>query len=148
MMSKKVLGRGLDALIPQAVKDTVESQRILHIKVEDITANPRQPRKRFDGERIESLSASIRNDGVLQPIVVRRDGDKFELIMGERRLQAARLAGVPTVPALVKSVGDVDSLRLALVENIQRETSTRLRSRWHTSRLWTSLICRSKRSRK
>jgi len=120
-MSKKVLGRGLDALIPQAVKASVESDKVVHIPVEDVKANPRQPRKRFDAERIESLSASIRNDGVLQPIVVRRNGDKFELIMGERRLQAARLAGVPTIPALVKTVRDADSLRLALVENIQRE---------------------------
>ena len=120
-MSKKVLGRGLDALIPKAIKNEVEGEQIVHVSVGDIAANPNQPRKHFDQEKIESLSASIRNDGVLQPIVVRRKGDKYELVMGERRLQAARLAGVPTVPALVKVVKKAESLRLALVENIQRE---------------------------
>lgn len=122
-MRKKALGRGLEALIPQAAVAPAESSdRIVEIDIEHIEVNPHQPRKSFDDEKLKQLSESIREDGVLQPVVVRRgDGDKYQIIMGERRVQAARLAGVPTVPGIVKSVKEVDSLRLALVENIQRE---------------------------
>jgi ParB family chromosome partitioning protein len=95
--------------------------RILDLPVAAIGVNPNQPRKNFDEDSIRSLSQSIEADGVLQPVVVRQRGDKYELIMGERRLQAARLAGVLTIPAVVRVAEDVDSLRLALVENIQRE---------------------------
>jgi ParB family chromosome partitioning protein len=120
-MSRKALGRGLDALIPQGVKETLSTERIIRLPVDDIKPNPRQPRKRFDEEKMKALSSSIRQDGLLQPIVVRRHGEQYELIMGERRLQAARLAGVPTVPALVRTADEADTLRLALVENLQRE---------------------------
>ncbi len=120
-MSKKALGKGLDALIPQGVMESLDADRVSHIPIDRIRANPHQPRKRFDEERIQSLADSIKSDGVLQPVVVRKKGDHFELIMGERRLQAARLAGVPSVPAIVRAVADVDTLRLALVENLQRE---------------------------
>jgi ParB family chromosome partitioning protein len=120
-VSKKVLGKGLDALIPQGVIDTIDSEKVHHIPVGDIQANPQQPRKRFDKERIQSLAESIRADGILQPVVVRQRGERYQLIMGERRLQAARLAGVPTIPAIVRSVDEADALRLALVENLQRE---------------------------
>lgn len=89
--------------------------------VEKIAANPYQPRKNFDRDKLESLANSIRRNGILQPVVVRRSGEGYELVMGERRLQAARLGGVPTVPVVVKEVTEVDSLRLALVENLQRE---------------------------
>jgi ParB family chromosome partitioning protein len=94
---------------------------VLDLPVSSIGVNPNQPRKSFDEDSIKSLSQSIETDGVLQPVVVRQRGDNYELIMGERRLQAARLAGVPTIPAVVRTAEDVDSLRLALVENIQRE---------------------------
>lgn len=129
-MPKKVLGRGLEALIPSSPASSdgaatsgaaVSGDRVLHVAVETIHANPNQPRKSFDDEKIRQLSESIKEDGVLQPVVVRRRGDHYELIMGERRLQAAKLAGAASVPAIVKDVKDVDSLRLALVENIQRE---------------------------
>jgi ParB family chromosome partitioning protein len=120
-MSRKALGRGLEALIPQEVRETLSVERIIRLPVDEVKSNPRQPRKRFDEEKIKALSTSIRHDGLLQPIVVRKNGDHYELIMGERRLQAARLAGVVTVPALVREAEDVDSLRLALVENLQRE---------------------------
>lgn len=121
-MSRKVLGRGLEALIPQGVKDAVGStDKLVQLPVKDIASNPHQPRKQFDKEKIQTLSESIQNDGVLQPIVVRKVGDRYELIMGERRLHAARLAGVPNVPAIVRDVEEVDTLRLALVENLQRE---------------------------
>jgi ParB family chromosome partitioning protein len=101
--------------------ETLDSEKVNHIPVDRILANPHQPRKRFDQERIQSLAESIRSDGVLQPVVVRRKGDRYELVMGERRIQAARLAGVPTVPAIVRAVAEADALRLALVENLQRE---------------------------
>jgi len=108
-------------LIPQGVKETLSTERIIRLPVDEIKSNPRQPRKRFDEEKIKALSSSIRHDGLLQPIVVRRSGEQYELIMGERRLQAARLAGVPTVPVLVRAADEADTLRLALVENLQRE---------------------------
>ena len=121
-MSKKVLGRGLHALIPQGLKETVYPEhQLLQIPVDQIQANPHQPRKQFDQEKIASLSESVSRDGVLQPVVVRRNGEQFELIMGERRLQAARLAKLHTAPAVVRGAEDVDALRLALVENLQRE---------------------------
>jgi len=129
---KKVLGRGLEALIPQSAPATpspaettsasVGGDGWLRVSVSTIEANPHQPRKTFDEARLRELSQSIREDGVLQPVVVRRRGTKYELIMGERRLQAARLAGMEEIPVVVKEdVRDIDSLRLALVENIQRE---------------------------
>jgi ParB family chromosome partitioning protein len=120
-MNKKVLGRGLDALIPQGFKEAVETNSVTEIPIEQVGVNPYQPRKRFDRDKIQSLSDSIQVDGMLQPVVVRRKGERYELIMGERRLQAARLAGVITVPAVVKEAQDIDALRLALVENLQRE---------------------------
>lgn len=121
-MPKKALGKGLEALIPKAQPVQVAaSDGVMQIDVDKIEGNPHQPRKSFNDERLRQLSESIREDGLLQPVVVRRRGEGYQLIMGERRLQAARLAGVPTVPVIVKEVKDVDSLRLALVENIQRE---------------------------
>lgn len=120
-MSKKVLGKGLEALIPQAVADSVGGEKVYHLALDTIDANPLQPRKTFDDEKLKQLSDSIKEDGVLQPVVVRRKGARYELVMGERRLQAARLAGAASVPAVVKDVRDADSLRLAVVENIQRE---------------------------
>lgn len=121
-MPKKVLGRGLEALIPQTSAAPAEAGgRVVEVDVEHVENNPHQPRKTLDDEKLEQLSASIKEDGVLQPIVVRRHGERYQLIMGERRLRAAKLAGIPKVPAVVKDVKDADSLRLALVENIQRE---------------------------
>jgi len=94
---------------------------VYRVPIETIEANPNQPRKQFNDDAVRSLSESIKADGVLQPIVVRRIGSRYELIMGERRLRAARLAGETSIPVVVKDVRDADSLRLALVENIQRE---------------------------
>ena len=99
----------------------LDTDKVTHIPIDRIQSNPHQPRKRFDEEKIRSLAESIRSDGILQPVVVRRKEGGYELVMGERRLQAARLAGVPTVPAVVRSVAEIDTLRLALVENLQRE---------------------------
>ncbi len=122
MSTRKVLGRGLDALIPTVGSiEPQPNERPTQVPLETVDANPFQPRKRFDDERLKELADSIRADGVLQPVVVRRKGSRYELIMGERRLQAARLAGVPTIPVVVREVRDADALRLAIVENIQRE---------------------------
>lgn len=121
--SRKVLGRGLEALIPGAasVDQPQSGERVVDVSIDLVDANPFQPRKRFDDIRLKELADSIRADGILQPIVVRRNGTKYELIMGERRLQAARLAGVATIPVVVRDVRDADALRLAIVENVQRE---------------------------
>ena len=125
-MSRKVLGKGLEALIPQSATLPTQAAAMngatSEVALDRIDTNPRQPRKHFNSERLQELSQSISEDGVLQPVVVRRRGDRFELIMGERRIHAAKLAGMTEVPVVVKEhVRDVDSLRLALVENIQRE---------------------------
>jgi ParB family transcriptional regulator, chromosome partitioning protein len=124
MSTRKVLGRGLEALIPGssvASPDPQPGEKVAQIPVEEIDANPFQPRKRFDDDRLKELADSIRTDGVLQPVVVRKRGNRYELVMGERRLQAARLAGVPMMPVVVREVRDADALRLAIVENVQRE---------------------------
>lgn len=86
-----------------------------------IETNPFQPRKQIDDDRLKELSESIKADGVLQPVVVRRKGSKYQLIMGERRLRAAQMAGVANIPVVIRDVSDADALRLAIVENIQRE---------------------------
>jgi ParB family transcriptional regulator, chromosome partitioning protein len=114
---RRGLGRGLELLV-----GGVGEPELLHLPVETIHANPRQPRKRFDGEATSALAESIRAQGLVQPVVVRpREAGGFELIAGERRWRAAREAGVPTVPALVREADDRDSLVLSLVENVARE---------------------------
>jgi len=111
------LGRGLEVLLGEGGQP-----ELLHLPVETIHPNPRQPRRRFEPEASAGLAASIRLEGVLQPIVVRRrDEGGFELIAGERRWRAARTAGVPTLPAVVRIADDRDSLLLGLVENVARE---------------------------
>src|SRR5438309_793057 len=122
-MSKRGgLGRGLSALIPGAPEAGEGFGGLLEVPVNAVAPNPRQPRTRFDEETIEALAASIREVGILQPVVVRRSGDAaYELIAGERRLRAAKLAGLATVPVVVRDSDDSDTLREALIENIHRE---------------------------
>jgi ParB family transcriptional regulator, chromosome partitioning protein len=110
------LGRGLSALIPGA-----EEGGLLEIPVEAIAPNPRQPRGDFDHESLEGLAASITEVGVLQPIVVRREEAGYELVAGERRLRAAKLAGLATIPAVIRETDDTESLRDALIENLHRD---------------------------
>jgi ParB family chromosome partitioning protein len=105
-------------LLPGAVE---EGFGLLEIPVEAVAPNPRQPRTTFEDDALEALAMSIREVGVLQPIVVRKAGNGFELIAGERRLRAAKLAGLATVPAVVRESDDTESLREALIENIHRE---------------------------
>ncbi|MGZ4307948.1 MAG: ParB/RepB/Spo0J family partition protein [Gaiellaceae bacterium] len=114
---RRGLGRGLELLVGGEA-----GSELAHLPVETIHANPRQPRKRFDHESTSALADSIRSQGLVQPVVVRpRAAGGFELIAGERRWRAAREAGVPTVPALVRDADDRDSLLLGLVENVARE---------------------------
>lgn len=122
-MSKRGgLGRGLSALIPGAPEAGEWSTGLLEVPVNAVGPNPKQPRTRFDGEAIASLAASIREVGILQPIVVRRANDgRYEVIAGERRLRAAKAAGLATVPVVLRDSGDADLLREALIENIHRE---------------------------
>jgi ParB family chromosome partitioning protein len=117
-MKKKVLGRGLEALIPE---DRHTEPPLNEIDIDRIARNPDQPRLNLDEQRLEELAASIRENGVLQPVLVRPFGDKYQLIAGERRLSAAQRAGMLKIPAVIRDVPDERLLELALVENIQRE---------------------------
>jgi ParB family transcriptional regulator, chromosome partitioning protein len=112
------LGRGLASLIPQR---NAGQPATIEIPVGRIAANPRQPRKRFDTEGLASLTASITEHGVLQPILVTETVDGYQLVAGERRLRAAQAAGLERIPAVVRQLADRDQLELALVENLQRE---------------------------
>ena len=119
-MHKRGLGRGLDALLSAApAPDTGET--LLDLPIDQVHANPLQPRKTFTPAALEELTASIKASGVIQPVVVRRVGNGYQLIAGERRWRAARAAGLTRVPALVRDATDAESLELALVENLLRE---------------------------
>ena len=122
-MQKKGLGRGLSALIPSAELKTESraEQTPPEIAVDRITPSPFQPRRSFDEAKIEELASSIRNQGIIQPLVVRPKGDGFELIAGERRWRAAMKAGLSRVPVVIREASDHEALQLALVENLQRE---------------------------
>ncbi|MCU1245244.1 MAG: chromosome segregation DNA-binding protein, partial [Acidobacteria bacterium] len=126
MNQKKVLGRGLGALIPQraepAAQTAPSASGLLELAIDQISPNPYQPRKTFNEASIEELARSVREHGIVQPLVVTRSGDRYKLIAGERRFRAAQKAGLTTVPVVVK--GDLtegDALQIALIENIQRE---------------------------
>jgi ParB family chromosome partitioning protein len=120
-MSKRGgLGRGLSALIPGA-PEAGETTGLLEVPVNAVAPNPKQPRTNFDDDAIAALAASIREVGILQPVVVRKSDGGYELIAGERRLRAARMAGLATVPVVVRDTDDSDTLREALIENIHRQ---------------------------
>lgn len=118
-MVKKVLGRGLDALIPDEAKAVLEGE-VRFLTVDRIRPNPFQPRQKPE-EDLTELVASIKEKGLLQPVVVRRRRDGYELVAGERRLRAAKLAGLKTLPAVIRDASESEMLELALVENIQRQ---------------------------
>ncbi|MCX6641181.1 MAG: ParB/RepB/Spo0J family partition protein [bacterium] len=117
------LGRGLAALLPEGADLGGRSPRFAEIEIDKISANPQQPRTHFDQEALADLAASIKVKGVVQPIIVRRVKDGlFELIAGERRLRAAKMAGLERIPVFIAEVGDgSEALELALIENLQRE---------------------------
>ena len=121
-MERKALGKGLSALIPAVPTDTPEhSEKIIYVSPAQLRPNPLQPREDFDPESIAELAQSIKEKGVIQPLLVRRRGDYYELIAGERRLRAANSLNLNELPVIVKDAQDQDSLELALIENIQRQ---------------------------
>jgi ParB family chromosome partitioning protein len=120
----KGLGRGLSALITSASETKAEPANDnagLKVAIDRVTPSPFQPRRSFDEAKIEELAVSIRNQGIIQPLVVRRKDDRYELIAGERRWRAAMRAGLNEVPVVVRDASDHEALQLALVENLQRE---------------------------
>jgi len=119
-MNRKALGRGLGALLSSDRTIDLGSEPS-EVDLDSIVPGPMQPRTHFDEASLQSLADSIRSHGIVQPLLVRRRGDGFELIAGERRWRAARLAGITRVPVVVKEVPDESLLEIALIENIQRE---------------------------
>lgn len=119
MAKKSGLGRGLNALISEANAETGNEPEAI-LSISEIVRNPNQPRKTFDEDKLAELADSIRQNGVLQPILVRRKGQKYEIVAGERRYQASKLAGLKEIPAVVREIDDDKVFQLALIENLQR----------------------------
>jgi len=119
-MESRALGKGLSALIPEKT-DVDQQNQVKYIKTNEVTENSAQPRSDFDDERLAELVSSIREKGFLQPILVRKKDNAYEVIAGERRLRAAQALGLDKIPVIIKSVSDEEALILALVENIQRQ---------------------------
>lgn len=121
---KRALGRGLSALIPQASVHPIAGEpvekAVVRLAIESVSRDPNQPRKTFDEQQLQALAESIRSQGLIQPILVRREGTGYRLIAGERRWRAAQLAGLHEIPAVVRNASDGEALELALVENLQR----------------------------
>jgi len=118
-MIKRGLGKGLEALIPKA--EHKEKGFVIEMDIESLTPNLFQPRKNFDKEKMEELKGSIKKHGIIQPIVVRKMANGYEIVAGERRLKAAKEIGLKKIPAIIRSFNNEKSLEIALVENIQRE---------------------------
>ncbi|MFH1066701.1 MAG: ParB/RepB/Spo0J family partition protein [bacterium] len=128
-MSKKALGKGLGALIGAGVTPSwnepsqpaaERGEKILKVPLHSIVANPNQPRKTFSSKELQELENSIRTLGILQPLLVRRRGEKYELIAGERRWRASQSAGLEEIPVIVREADDLQTMELAMVENLQR----------------------------
>ncbi len=117
-MKRQALGKGLDVLLPQS---PAPASSLVELDLDQIQPNPLQPRLRFEPEKLRELAASIKENGVLQPIVVRGSGGGYEIVVGERRWRAAQQVGLERIPAIVQHVSDEKMLELALVENIQRD---------------------------
>lgn len=119
MAMKKGLGRGLDALLGDYTQPTPEG--VQQVDIRRIDTNAGQPRKDFDQEKLQELADSIRQHGVVQPILLRQNGERYVIVAGERRFRAARLAGLEKVPAIVKDLDEAQVMEVALIENLQRE---------------------------
>jgi ParB family chromosome partitioning protein len=120
-MKRKALGKGLSALLPDPEPSPAGEEATLHVSPDRLEANPFQPRTVMEPARLEELAASIRESGMIQPLLVRRAGGRYQIIAGERRWRAAQRLGLATVPVVIRDVPDDRLLELALVENIQRE---------------------------
>jgi len=118
-MSKRGLGKGLEALIPKA--EHKEKELVIEMDIESLTPNLFQPRRSFGKEKMEELKESIKKHGIIQPIIVRKMANGYEIVAGERRLKAAKEIGLKKIPAIIKTFNNEKSLEIALVENIQRE---------------------------
>lgn len=137
---KKALGRGLEQLFSSEVLDfdafennimeNAKESDIIEIPLSEIRANPYQPRKNFNQEALDELATSIRNYGVFQPIIVKKSIKGYDLVAGERRLRASKLAGLETIPAIVKDFSDEEMREIALLENLQRENLTAIELAW------------------
>lgn len=122
-MTRKALGRGLSALLPERIP-SAGADELMELDIDRVVPNENQPRSTFHEDKLEELAQSIREVGVMQPIVVRRFGPNYQIVAGERRWRAAQRAGLTRIPAVVKEVPDDKVLELALIENIQREELT------------------------
>lgn len=126
-MQNRALGKGLEALIAKTIVEekiatpSSVGNQATNLPIEKIDSNVHQPRKVFEQQEIENLKQSIEDNGVLQPIIVRKKGDRFEIVAGERRYRAAQLAGIKELPCVVKELNDNQTLKIALIENVQRE---------------------------
>jgi len=118
-MERKALGKGISALIPE--KEPEKGEKIAYVNMQQIKPNPFQPRKDFDNQSMEELTQSIKEKGLIQPLLVRRKGENFELIAGERRWRAANLLNLKEIPVIIRETEDRDSLELSLIENLQRQ---------------------------
>lgn len=123
MAKKAALGKGLNALFTETAAES-GSEPEASLQVSSIVTNPDQPRKSFDETQLSELSDSIKQNGVLQPILVRKKGDKYEIVAGERRYQASKLAGLKEIPAIIRDIDDAEVFQLALIENLQRSDLT------------------------
>lgn len=121
MPKKKALGRGLDALIPDVERADLELSSFFYCDIGSIRPNPYQPRRGFSKHELKDLSDSIKGKGIIQPLIVRTVGTGYEMIVGERRWRAARMAGLKQVPVVVRDVTEAEMVEMALVENIQRQ---------------------------
>lgn len=123
MSAKQSLGRGFDALIPTDFDSSMleeDKHRVQHLLIQDIKPNPSQPRREFSEPELKELSTSIKRHGVLQPIIVVKAGNGYQIVAGERRWRAARDAGLKNIPSIVRSLEELEQIELALIENIQR----------------------------
>jgi ParB family chromosome partitioning protein len=122
-LKKSALGKGLGALIPEVdeKKLDIDNSGIIEIDINYIAPNENQPRKNFDEDKLNNLSQSIKDKGIIQPILVTKDGEYFTIIAGERRWRAAKLAGLKKVPVIEKKLSDIEIMEISLIENLQRE---------------------------
>ena len=127
-MAKRGLGRSFDSLIPTDLKEfdptadlDAKDSKLKELKLEDIIPDPDQPRRSFKTEQLETLASSIKQHGILQPIVVTKEEDKYKIVTGERRWRASKLAGQKTIPAIIRTVDAQNRLELEIIENVQRE---------------------------
>ncbi len=119
---KSGLGKGFESLIPTDFDSSIVegSERIKQIEIDQIIANPDQPRRNFDVSALEELASSIKRYGILQPLVLTKQGENYEIVAGERRWRASKIAGLKTVPAIIRSHAELEKLEVAIIENVQR----------------------------